>query len=324
MVELLVGTKQEPIGQTPLTYRAEFHSEISVLRFSARKPGYEAHEFEITGTEDRAMIQLQERTFATSPAELNDPELRQMQEQVVEAIGKVIRDALKEQSPFEVDVARKIEVRRIDDKVYLVVPLTVGHAPADYHQVGAGNAQSFLADLWSQIGEGFALPLVQAARKAKAIHGILLDVDYSHAQSGFGVSFRMESNIEMECQPGYKMQSVYDSCASRQTVQTYNAQTHSWASGGTTCAGGMVTRQVYDPCVRKIPVTHTALVADPKVSFAQAKSRVRYIGSLNALGTAAHAKDVYGQIGAVLTDNKGGVLAQKGDLPKALVPSNTN
>jgi hypothetical protein len=324
MVEMIVGTKREPIGQTPLTYHAEFHSEISVLRFSARKPGYMAREFEITGNEDRAMIQLQERSFATSPAELNDPELRQTQEQMVVAIEKVVRDALQEQSPFEVDVARKIEVRRIDDRVYLVVPLTVGHAPADYHQVGAGNAQSFLADLWSQIGEGFALPLVQAARKAKAINGIVLDVDYSHAQSGFGVSFRMESNIEMECQAGIKSQSAYDSCASREPVQTYNAQTHDWTSSGSKCVGGTVIRQVYDPCVRKIPVTHTALVSDPKVSFAQAKSRVRYIGSLNAFGTAAHAKDVYGQIGAVLTDNKGGVLAQKGDLPKALVPSNMN
>jgi hypothetical protein len=152
----------------------------------------------------------------------------------------------------------------------------------------------------------------------------VLDVDYSHAQSGFGVGLRMESNIEMECQPGYKAQSVYDSCATKEPDRSYNAQTHDWVSSGTKCVGGFVTKQVYDPCVRKIPVTHTALVSDPKISFAQTKSRVRYIGSLNAFGTAAHAKDVYGQIGAVLTDNKGGVLAQKGDLPKALVPSNTN
>jgi len=321
MIEMVVGTKREPIGQTPLSYRAEFHSEISVLRFSARKPGYVARDFEVTGKDDRVMIQLQERSFATSPAELNDPELRKMQEQMVVATEKVIRDALKEQSPFEVDLARKIEVQRIDDSAYLVVPVSVGHAPADYRRVGAGNAQAFLADLWGQLGDGFALPLVQAARKVKGINGIVLDVDYSHVQSGFGVGFRMESNVEMECQPGTKMQFLYDSCATRQTEQTYNAQTHDWESSGTKCVGGLVTRQVFDPCASRVPMTHTTLVTDPTVSFAQAKSKARYFGSLEAFGTAVHANDVYERIGAVLTDNNGGVLARHGDLRASLVPA---
>jgi hypothetical protein len=206
----------------------------------------------------------------------------------------------------------------------LVVPLTVGHAPADYHQVGAENAQAFLADLWSQLGDGFALPLVQAARKVKGINGIVLDVDYLHAGSGFGVDFRMESNVEMQCQPGTKTQVVYDPCATRQEMRTLNPQTGNFESIGTTCAGGTVTRLVFDPCATRIPVTHTTFVKDPKVSFAHAKSKVRYVGNLNAFATAARARDVYERIGAVLTDNKGGVLARQGDLPKALVPPDTN
>jgi hypothetical protein len=189
----------------------------------------------------------------------------------------------------------------------LVVPVSVGHAPADYRRVGAGNAQAFLEDLWSQLGDGFALPLVQAARKVKGINGIVLDVDYSHVQSGFGVGFRMESNVEMECQPGTKMQSVYVGCATRESY-------------GTECVAGSVTRQVFDPCASKVPITHTRLVTDPTVSFAQAKSRARYVGSLVAFGKAVHAKDVYEQIGAVLTDNNGSVLARHGDLPASLAP----
>lgn len=324
VIEMLVGTKREPIGQTPLTYRAEFHSEISVLRFSARKPGYVAREFEVTGKDDRVVIQLQDRSFTTPPAELNDPELRKMQEQMVVATERVIRDALKEQSPFEVDVVRKTEVQRIDGSAYLVVPVTVGHAPADYRQIGTGNAQTFLADLWSQLGDGFAFPLVQAARKVKGIDGIVLDVDYSHAQSGFGVGFRMESNVEMQCQPGTKTQQVYNSCATTRMGRSYNAQTHDWESSGTECVGGWVTTQVFDPCASRVPVTHATLVTDPKVAFAQAKSKVRYVGSLNAFGTATHAKDVYGHIGAVLTGVNGDVLARQGDLPTALVPPSTN
>jgi len=322
-IEAVVGTKREAIGQTPLTYHAEFHSEISVLRFSARKLGYETREFEVTGKDDHALIQLQERTFAALPAELNDPELRKMQEQMVTATEKVVRDGLKEQSPFEVDVTRKIQVQRIDGNAYLVVPVLVGHAPADYRQVSAGNAQAFLADLWVQLGDHFALPLVQAARKVKGINGIVLDADYSHMGSGFGVSFRMESNVEMQCLPGTKMKSVYDSCVTRQTQQTLNPQTHEFESIGSTCVGGMVTRYVPDPCAYKVPVTHTKFVTDPKLSFAQGKSRARYIGSLGAFGTAAHAKDVYAQIGAALIDSKGSVLARQGDLPASLLPSNS-
>jgi len=315
-IELLVGTKRELIGQTPLTYHAEFHSEISVLRLSAAKPGYLAREFELTGKDDHAMIELQERSFAASPAELNDPELRKMQEQMVAAIEKVIRDALKEQSPFEVDVAKNIAVQRIDGSAYLVVPVSVGHAPADYRQVSAGNAPAFLADLWSQLGEGFALPLMQAARKVKGINGIVLDVDYSHAQPGFSAGLRMKSNVEMECQPGTKMEQEWDPCATQN--ETYEV------TGLPKCKGGYVTSMVFDPCASKAPVTHTALAIDPTVSFAQAKSKARYFGNLQAFGTAAHAKDMYEQIGAVLTGEDGSVLARHGDLPASLVPSNTN
>jgi hypothetical protein len=321
IVEMLVGTKREPVGQTPLTYRAEFHSEISVLRFSARKPGYVPREFEVTGKDDRVMVRLQERSFTTSPAKHSDPALQKLQEQLVAPTEKVVREALRKQEPFEVDLAREIQVQRIDGDAYLVVPLAVGHAPVNYRQVGAGNAQAFLADLWNQLGDGFAMPLVQVERKVEGLKGIVLDVDYSRVQSGFGVGVRVESNVEMECQPGTKTQAVFDLCATRKMGQTYNAQTHNWESTGRLeCVGGMVTKQVFDPCADRVPVTKTTLVADPKVTFGQAKSKARYVGSLRAFGTAAHAKDVYGRIGAVLTDNNGGVLARQGDLPTSLVP----
>jgi hypothetical protein len=321
IVEMLVGTKREPVGQTPLTYRAEFHSEISVLRFSARKPGYVAREFEVTGKDDRVMVHLKERSFTTSPAKLNDPGLQKLQEQLVAPTEKVVREALRKQEPFEVDLAREIQVQRIDGDAYLVVPLAVGHAPVDYRQVGAGNAQAFLADLWNQLGDGFAVPLVQAERKVEGLKGIVLDVDYSRVQSGFGVGLRVESNVEMQCQPGTKTQTVFDPCATRRMGRTFNAQTGVWESSGQLeCVGGMVTKLVFDPCASRVQVTKTTIVADPKVTFGQAKSKARYVGSLRAFGTAAHAKDVYERIGAVLTDNNGGTLARQGDLPTSLVP----
>jgi hypothetical protein len=321
IVEMLVGTKRERVGETPLTYRAEFHSEISVLRFSARKPGYVAREFEVTGKDDRVMVHLKERSFTTSPAKLSDPGLQKLQEQLVAPTEKVVREALRKQEPFEVDLAREIQVQRIDGDAYLVVPLAVGHAPAEYRQVSSGNAEAFMVNLWSQLGDGFAMPLVQVERKIEGLKGIVLDVDYSRVQSGFGVGVRVESNVEMQCQPGTKTQTVFDPCATRKMGQTYNAQTHNWESSGMLeCAGGMVTKLVFDPCASKVPVTHTTLVTDPKVSFAQVKSKVRYVGRLNAFGTAAHAKDVYERIGAVLTDNNGGTLARQGDLPTSLVP----
>jgi hypothetical protein len=321
IVEMLVGTKREPVGQTPLTYRAEFHSEISVLRFSARKPGYVAREFEVTGKDDRVMVHLKERSFTTSPAKLNDPGLQKLQEQVVVPTEKVVREALKKQEPFEVDLAREIQVQRIDGDTYLVVPLAVGHAPVHYRQVGAGNAQAFLADLWSQLGDGFAMPLVQVERKVEGLKGIVLDVDYSRVQSGFGVGVRVESNVEMECQPGMQTRMVFDLCARQKWGRAYNAQTHAEEPTGTMeCVPDYVTKQVFDPCASRVPVTQTALVADPKVTFAQAKAKARYVGSLRAFGTAAHAKDVYERIGAVLTDNNGRTLARQGDLPTSLVP----
>lgn len=321
-IEMLVGARRQPVGQTPLTYTAEFHSEISVLRFSASMPGFEPREFEVAGKDDHVLIQLQERSFTTPPAELTDPALQKMQEQMVTAVEKIMRDALKQQSPFQLDLAKKIELHRIDGNAYLVVPLTVEQVPADYRQVGAGNAQAFLAELWNQLGDNFALALVAAARKVNGISGIVLDVDYSHMQSNFSVGFHQQSTVEMVCQTGTKMQAVYDSCASRRPVQYYNAQTHDWYTSGTECVGGTVYRPVVDYCAYKIPVTRTKFVADPTVSFAQTKSKAKYIGTLEVFGTATHAKDVYSRISTILTDSKGRILVRQGDLPPSLLPLN--
>jgi hypothetical protein len=310
IVEMLIGTKREPVGQTPLTYRAEFHSEISVLRFSARKPGYVAREFEVTAKDDRVTVHLEERSFTTSPAKLNDPELRKMQEQLAAPTAKVAQEALERQEPFEVDLAREIQVQRIDGDAYLVVPLAVGGVPADYRRLGAGNAQEFLADLWSQLGDAFAMPLLQVERKVEGLKGIVLDVDYSRVQSGFNVGTHFESNVEMQCQPGTKVQSVYNPCAKQVRG----------SSGEVECVGDMVPRLVFDPCATRVPVYQSKLVVDPNVSFAQATAKARYVASLRLLRTATSAKDVYERIGAVLTDNNGGVLVRRGDLPPSLIP----
>jgi hypothetical protein len=310
LIETLVGTHHEPAGQTPATYHAEFHSEASVLRLLVRKPGYLAREIEISAKDDHVSVQLQQRSFTLAPSKLSDPELRKLEEQLAVPTERAVWTGLNVQAPFEVDLAREIQVQRIDGDVYLIVPLLIGAAPAEYRRVGSGNATAFLADLWNQLGGAFAMPLAELARKAAGVKGIVLEADYSYVASGFGVGFQVESHVEMECQAGMKSQTVWDPCASTRIVSNISE-----------CVAGLVPKPVYDPCLSKAPVTHTALLADPKVAFAQAKSKVRYVGKLSAFGTATEAKDIYGHIGVVLTNGNGGVLMREGDLPAALVPA---
>jgi hypothetical protein len=318
-IALVVGSKREVIGATPLDYRAEFHSEMSVLRFVASKAGYVARELEITPKDDRILIRLVGKPLTASPKSISEPGLRQLQERLNPTLERVVRDALKVQTPFTVDVARELRVESLDAKTYLVVPILVTQAPASFHHIGAENGEIFLVELWAQLGDAFAMPLARATTRTPGLEGIVLEVDYSMAQRGLDVAFRSESSVEMVCQPGTTMKSVWNSCATQQSVQDYNAQTHSWTSR-MQCAGGFVSQPAYDPCATRVPVTHMSFVADPQASFSNAKTKARYVGSISALAVGTHAQDVYGKIGAVLIDTHGAVMTHHGALPASLLP----
>jgi hypothetical protein len=301
-VYLLQGTRQEFLGTTPLKYEAEFHSEMSILRFALKKSGHKAQTVEVNAQQDRVVVKLTSQGFAANPSAINDPILRSLQERLAPTIDRTLPKLLAARSPYEFDLAGPVRVTRLDDKILLILPIELGKPKDKISPTAQGQNEVFLKMLWDQFGQNMVIPLAKAVRSERLLNGIVLDLGYSLVRHGFEVGSHMESRTEMQCVPGTEMRSIYNYCLTMR---------------GTTCVGGLEMQPVYDPCLTKVPVKYMEWKADPKATTVSIKSRARYVFPIELIELAGEQDKVFSQLGIQMTNERGEIVIKRGFIPSS-------
>jgi len=316
-VFLLQGTKQVPLGKTPLKYQAEFHSDISILRFTLKKIGYETQTIEVSAKQDRVVVKLPSQDFAARPSTINDPTLRSLQQRLAPTIDRTLQKVLALTGPYDFELAGHLRVTRLDDKILLILPIELRNTKDKADPTDLSQNEVFLKKVWDQFGGSMVIPIIKAIRGERLLNGILLDVGYSRLRHGFEVSSHVESSIEMQCVPGTEARQVYNSCIRRKIETTYDSKGRTW-SRDVGCEGGFETQMVFDPCLTKIPVTHTEVKIDPKATIVAVRSRAQYIFPIELIEAAVEQDNMFSQLGILLTNEKGETVIKRGLIPSSL------
>jgi hypothetical protein len=296
-VSLKRGTREIPMGKTPFTYEASFHSEQSVLRVVFRKKGYEDKIVKMKASNNKVMAKLKGLNFVSKPSAHQDPQLKALQKKLNPVIDKTLPRLLKKDGKFDYNLAGQATVKRMGGKIYLVVPILLRNLEGKFESKGKARRKRLVASAWGQLGPDLVVPLARELKGRQDLHGLVLDMNFDEQRFLFGVSSRVESRIEVECVPGYVMKNVFDACAKRRDA---------------VCEGGMMMKSVYDPCARRMPVTKSQVVVDPKTGVAQGKAKARYILPLNGVSGKLVP---YEKVSVVLQDKAGKTLFSQGEIP---------
>jgi len=312
-VFLLQGTRKVPVGKTPVRYPAEFHSAVSVLRFLVRKPGWEPKTVELGAGESRVVVKLPRRRFTADPESLSRPELRKLQERLRPAIEGSVANVPPARGPLTFDVTPPIRVATFDGGVYLVVPVYLQAKGECGSRSSPRENQDDVRRIWEQAGSGITGAFAGSLAAVDARIGILLDMVCVQAQAGFSVAGALETTVEMQCFPGMVEKQVWDYCARKVPDPSYPGD-----STRTKCEGGFVSRLVHDPCAYKEPVSRTSMKATPTTTVGSARRRVQFVLTPSTVAKAAAKKDVFDMTGRLLISESGVSLLRQGDLPSGL------
>ena len=316
-VYLKQAAREIPLGKTPLVYKAEFHSEISILRMVFRKSGYQDALLEVSAKQDKVVAALEARALAASPTVHKDPQLQAIQQRLNPILNQTMPGLLEAKGPFDLDLAGPIRVDRMNEKVFVVVPLALRGSKVNLKESGKTRQEALLKALWDQCGGGLVVPLARKIQGQAGVEGIVLDIAFDEQRYLFGVESRVETRVEMQCVPGTSMQTVFDACATMRSEVTHrdsfgNVYTRQ------VCVPGQAMKPVFDPCASKVPVTKSEVKVDPKAGVTRDQARARYIIPFALIGQGAAPEAVYEKIGVLLTDAKGARLMGRGALPAEL------
>ena len=109
----------------------------------------------------------------------------------------------------------------------------------------------------------------------------------------------MKDNVEMECVPGIRqeLKSVVRYVDGRETM-------------------ALESQPVYDPCIKRIPVTRKTIKLDPRAAVQKARARGLFLLGLPANQTK---KVAYEEVSILLQDQKGKVVLRQGDVSSSLL-----
>ena len=317
-VLLLQGTRQESLGTTPLTYQAEFHSDISILRFVIKKSGYKTQTIEVDAQQKKVTAKLTSQGFAADPGTINDPMLRSIQARLAPAIDRTLSKLPATKGEYEYELASPVRVAKMDDKILLILPLRLGATKGKTAPAGQSQNEEFLKAVWNHLGKKMMIPLGTAVRSERQLHGIVLDIDCSRLRHGFGVSSHMESRIEMECVAGTEMKQEYNPCVRHRMDTYYDASLNRMVTRDGGCEGGYEMRSVYNPCLTKVPVTRTQVKIDPKATTVALQSRAQYVMPMELIKEGDKQDKVFSKLGILLTNEQGEIVIKRGFVPSSL------
>lgn len=312
-VYLLQGKKQTLIGVTPFDYRAEFHSNISILRLKVSKVGYNSTPARLSAKNDVFNIRLSTTSYAAAANTVKNTQLRGIQKRLTPVIDRVL-PALIMKSGINNDDLGLLKVTKIGDKTILVVPLKLSKNKITSNV--QRKTSDFVNEVWKKIGSALINPLTAKTQNEAKLDGILLAINYSNAENKFQVAHRQESKVEMQCQGGYVQKNEWTPCA--RTVQVY--ENHYDINGrfsrrpkGTRCEGGMVTRSVYEQCASKVPVTTYSIKTSPSMTLNKNTYRLQYLHLFDRNNPEKTKKISLQELGVLCTNSSGKILIEKGN-----------
>lgn len=285
------GTKEVPVGKTPLTYQAEFHSKISILRMGFKKKGFEPLTLEVSAAQDRVQAVLKAVTLVESPTVHQDPALKALQERLNPILLKNLPNALETEGPFALDMGAPLRVADLDGEHALLITFFLHDASALPKGGGKERQQALLKMLWGHVSKTFLVPLAASLQGEKDLDSFLVQVLFNEQQIIFGVGVKTQSNVSVRCVP--EMQGQYN------------------------LYGKYV--MVYNPCARLERVVTTELKADPKTKTLQGEARAQYAVPLALLAKPEAPDALYDRIGVLLIDAKGETVERHGAMQESLL-----
>ncbi len=309
-VFLVEGTRKNSLGRTPLKAQLEFHSEISVLRLSLSKSGFQAQTVEVGARQSALKVKLLPQRLAAQPGEITNEALRGLQSRIGKRIDESVGRSVASATSLEWEFVGLIRVVDLDGKTYLLAPVALARPPQE--------SAASVSDIWDKVRSTVVQPLGEVARGESSIEGIVVSVGLGQIRRDFGVGGQVESRLEMQCVPGTQMVQEYDPCARR--VQVYETQRDGSTrnTGLTRCEGGTVTRSVFNPCATKTPVTKSAVVVKPQAGTRIEQAQIQFVVPAAALGEARKRRELPAQVGVLRADAQGRVLEKRGQVPSML------
>ncbi|CAN5270061.1 hypothetical protein BH10PSE17_BH10PSE17_28790 [soil metagenome] len=305
-VFLLSGTSRTPVGTTPVAYEAEFHSEVSILRFAFARAGYEESTLEVGPGRDRVVATLKPASVVADADKQQDPRLRRQQEQITPAVTATLREAFAKKGTADAALDGPARLKQVGDAVFLVVPVSLQSTTPP----GSAAEQGAVAQgVWRDVASDLSNRLRSAIPASSGVAGVIVSTAIKSGGSTFSVNSRVESKTEIACIPGTVM--VYNSCATMAPVyetSCYNGTCNTRQSG-TRCAPGSTPQ--FSPCATQGPVTKFELKTDPQVGFRQKQVQVFTVALFPAKGAP-------GAPGLLHVDANGKVLFEQGAVPTAL------
>jgi hypothetical protein len=250
-VYLLQGGKRTLLGSTPISPPLEFHSEISVLRLSVSKNGFENEAAEVGARDSNLTVRLRRQRIAADPSQLSG-QARDIQQRIAQQIEEVMRPLIGDPESG-LHLTGQMRAVRLDGKNYLFVPAALS---------GSQPEQASARSVWSQLRAKWIESLAAICRHDVSINGAVIDVRLEAISRTFAVASKVESRLEMECVAGTEHIQVYEPCV-RQVERS------EWSASGResrrlVCEGGLVSRPVFNSCLTRAPVTRSDVVISPE------------------------------------------------------------
>jgi len=296
------GTRNRFLGKTPFVYRAEFHSEISVIRLILKKNPLKDATIEVSAKQDHVMVTFQAQEYAMRPERQTNAQLSRIQTSVNPIINQAIPHFLEMQNGIQFELKKPVAVIAVDADIVLLIDLHLAKMKNEITSKGKERYDQLSEMLWSELGNHLAIPLAKKVQSIPNITGIALRIGFDEKQYLFSVSQRIEESTEMVCEGG--MQTRYE-----YRPTPYGLQ--------------QVLVQVYNPCLRRVPITKRELKIDPQTGVSRDQGTVFYFFSTNALRSDASSKTLYEKLGISVTNSKGDQLKRSGSIPAAFLPDKT-
>jgi hypothetical protein len=230
-VYLLRSSQRIPLGTTPIDYRAEFHSEHSILRFAFELPAHAPQTLEVNASQGSVVAKLAARTLVADPLSLQDMGLRGIQQRINPSLASTLTAMLAQRSGEGIDLSGLARVRRLDDSPYLVLPLLLS-SPATSLESRRDLLTAILSEVEAKMPNGSGLA------------GIVADAQIG-APPRPGGGAAVQQTVVMECVGGYEYE--YLPCMQRAIPTGY-------------CVPGTLTK--YNPCLNRVPTTQRTVTVD--------------------------------------------------------------
>ena len=293
------GTRNKLLGTTPFVYSAEFHSKVSVLRLLFKKPLHEDQTIKINAEQDKVRVTLKPVSLTESPKNNGNASQRDLHARVNAIVEKKLPNLMNNKGGINFELSGPLTVTKNPDVGVAVLHFRL----VDWRNNTKGNnkerQEAFARTVWGELGPQVIVPLAQALNGINGLTGLALDLQYDEQQFLFGVKPSVESRVEMECVPGMRQEL--------RSVPRYK-------DGHETMT--MELQQVFDPCLRRTPVTRNDVKLDPQAAVQKGRARGLF---LLKIPPGNKQEVTFEKLSIVIHDTKGEAVFQQGNIPSSLL-----